>query len=92
MNLGGVELRHIVDVDGQLIGIDAEMINASCLLRRAARGHDRRLFLLRAGERIPVMPHQHIRLNEEEVLFFETMPAPTVLAYAASPLPTRLAA
>lgn len=92
MKPGGIELRHIVDVDGQLIGIDAEVIDTACVLRRAGRGSDRRLFLLRAGERIPVMPHQHIRLNEDEVLFFETIPAPRIPASAASPLPTRLAA
>ncbi len=91
MRTGDIELRHIVDVDGQLIGIDADMVDASTLLARAGRGPDRRVFLVRAGERTAVAPHQRLRLSEREVLFFETVP--TAMTWVgASPFHSRLAA
>ena len=92
MRMGDLELRHIVDVDGQLIGIDADVVDAGTLLRRTHRSADRRVFLIRAGERIAIGTHQHIRLDEDEVVFFETMPAPAAQAPSSRRAPTRLAA
>ena len=92
MRMGDIELRHIVDVDGQLIGIDAGMVDASMLLRRAGRDPDRRVFLMRAGERTAIAPQQRIRLDEDQVLFFETMPAMVLQASGRAPFPVRLAA
>lgn len=67
-----IGLRHIVDVDGQLLAIDAEVIDTASLLARANRPADRQLWLVRAGERFAIPPRQLLRLSQDEVLFFET--------------------
>lgn len=67
-----IGLRHIVDVDGQLLAIDAEVIDTASLLSRANRPTDRRLWLVRAGERFALRSKQLIRLSQDEVLFFES--------------------
>ncbi len=72
MGFSDIGLRHIVDVDGQLLGIDAEVIDTASLLARANRPSERQLWCVRAGERIAVPPKHLIRLSEDEVLFFET--------------------
>lgn len=64
--------HHIVDVDGQLLAIDAEVIDTSSLLAKANRPVDRPLWLVRAGERFAVQAKQLLRLPQDEVLFFET--------------------
>jgi hypothetical protein len=64
--------RHIVDVDGQLLAIDAEVIDTSSLLAKANRPADRPLWLVRAGERFAIQAKQLLRLSQDEVLFFET--------------------
>jgi hypothetical protein len=64
--------RHIVDVDGQLLAIDADVIDTSSLLAKANRPADRPLWLVRAGERFAVHAKQLLRLSPDEVLFFET--------------------
>lgn len=80
-----IGLQHIVDVDGQLLGIDAEVIDTASLLARANRPADRDLWLIRAGERAAVQPRQLLRLSRDEVLFFET-------SSRSGSLPQRLAA
>lgn len=67
--------RHIVDVDGQLLAIDADLIDVATLLARADIAADRQVWLVRAGEQIPVEHRQLIRLSQDEVLFFETAEA-----------------
>lgn len=67
-NLG---LNHIVDVDGQLLAIDADVIDTSYLLVRAKRPMASQLRLVRSGERFKLRAKQLIRLSREEVLFFE---------------------
>ena len=57
-------MKHIVDVDGQLLAIDADVIDN--------RPTDSHLAMVRAGERILLQPRQLIRLPADEVLFFET--------------------
>ncbi|KRC81300.1 hypothetical protein [Sphingomonas sp. Root241] len=64
--------RHIVDVDGQLLAIDAEVIDTSSLLAKANRPADCPLWLVRAGERFAIQAKQLLRLSQDEVLFFET--------------------
>lgn len=64
--------RHIVDVDGQLLAIDADVIDTSSLLAKANRPEDCPLWLVRAGERFAVHAKQLLRLPPDEVLFFET--------------------
>jgi hypothetical protein len=70
-------LRNIVDVDGQLLGIDVDVIDTATLLARANRSLDRQLWLVRAGERVHLKARQLIRLSHDEVLFFETTEAGT---------------
>lgn len=72
MSGGEIGMRHIVDVDGQLLAIDAETIAPADLLSRAGRSSDRRLCLVRAGERFALKPKQLVHLSEDEVLFFES--------------------
>ena len=72
MNVSNIELRHIVDVDGQLLGIDAEVVDTATLLARANRPAASQLWMVRAGERVALEPRQAIRLREDSVLFFES--------------------
>ena len=65
-------MKHIVDVDGQLLAIDADVIDTARLLEKARLPGDSQLVMLRAGERILLGPRQLIRLSKDEVLFFET--------------------
>lgn len=65
-------MNHIVDVDGQLLTIDAEVIDTTSLLAKANRPTDRQIWLVRAGERLPLQARQLVRLDRDEVLFFET--------------------
>lgn len=81
-----IGMRHIVDVDGQLLAIDAEVIDVTALLARANRPIDRQLSMVRAGERFLLQAWSLIRLRHDEVLFFESS-APFVEAE-----PARLAA
>lgn len=86
MGIWDTGMRHIVDVDGQLLAIDAEIVDGASLMARAGRPTDRELWLVRAGERFLVEPGQLLILDEEQVLFFETREAQNV------PLLARLAA
>jgi hypothetical protein len=72
MALWDIGLHHIVDLDGQLLAIDAEVIDTSSLLAKANKPFEMPLWLVRAGERFAVQPRQLIRLSLDEVLFFET--------------------
>ncbi|PDH66741.1 MAG: hypothetical protein CNE89_08615 [Sphingomonadaceae bacterium MED-G03] len=72
MGFSDIELRHIVDVDGKLLGIDAEVIDTASLLARAGCPSDSLLWMIDAGERFAVHPRQFIRLSEQNVVFFET--------------------
>lgn len=78
--------RHIVDVDGQLLAIDAEVIDTTFLLAKANRPSNRQLCLVRAGERFALQPKQLVRLSQDEVLFFESSDAlePQVLQCLAA--------
>jgi len=67
-----IGLRHIVDVDGQLLAIDAEVIDTASLLAKANLPTDRQLWLVRAGEYFALGAKQLLRLSQDEVLFFET--------------------
>lgn len=67
-----IGMRHIVDVDGQLLAIDAEVIDTASLLEKAGHPSDRQLSMVRAGECFDLQPRQLVRLSKDEVLFFET--------------------
>ena len=64
--------RNVVDVDGQLLAIDDDVVDAASLLAKANRPADRLLWLVRAGEQIAVQSKQLLRLSPDEVMFFET--------------------
>jgi len=72
MTYWDIGMRHIVDVDGQLLAIDAEVIDTATLLERAGRPAGSVLWLVRAGERTSIEPRQLLRLSQDEVLFFAT--------------------
>jgi hypothetical protein len=72
MALWDIGFRNIVDVDGQLLAIDADLIDPATLLAKANRPMDQPLWLVRAGERLLLQARQMIRLTQDEVLFFET--------------------
>lgn len=72
MEFWDIGFRHIVDVDGQLLAIDADLIDPATLLAKANRSAERQLWLVRAGERLLLQARQLIRLPQDEVLFFET--------------------
>jgi hypothetical protein len=72
MGIWDIGMRHIVDVDGQLLAIDAEVIDTASLLAKANRPADRYLWMVRAGERFLLQAKQLIRLSQDEVLFFES--------------------
>jgi hypothetical protein len=67
-----IGFRNIVDVDGQLLAIDADLIDPAALLAKANRSVDQPLWLVRAGERLFLEARQMIPLTQDEVLFFET--------------------
>lgn len=75
-----IGFRNIVDVDGQLLGFDADIVDPAALLSRVRRPRGEQLWLVRAGERHEVRPDQRVRLSQDEVLFFETgeVAAPTL--------------
>jgi len=66
--------RHIVDVDGLLLGIEQQAIDADQLLRRARLPAGRRLVRLSGEDASPVAAGQQIQLSEDEVQFFRSMP------------------
>lgn len=68
--------RHIIDLDGQLAGIEEAVIDAASLLVQAGRKAGAPLYLIKAGSRTLIGPQDLVRLSEEEVLFFETCAAP----------------
>lgn len=67
-----IGFRNIVDVDGQLLAIDADLVDPATLLAKANRRVDQPLWLVRAGERFLFQARQMVRLTQDEVLFFET--------------------
>jgi len=78
-----IGFRHIVDVDGQLLAIDADLIDPATLLAKANRSAERQLWLVRAGERLLLQARQLIRLPQDEVLFFETSEPAVAIRLAA---------
>lgn len=78
-----IGFRHVVDVDGQLLAIDADIIDPGTLLAKANRSPERQLWLVRAGERLLLQARQLIRLPQDEVLFFETSEPVVAIRLAA---------
>jgi len=72
MGFSSIGLRHIVDVDGQLLGFEAGVVDPASILERANRPNGTQLWMVRAGERFALHPREKIRLSEDDVLFFET--------------------
>lgn len=72
MGYWDTEMRHIVDVDGQLLAIDADVVDPATLLKKANQSAHQQLWLVRRGERLVLGSNDRIRLSRDEVLFFET--------------------
>ena len=58
MGFSDIGLRHIVDIDGQLLGIDAEVIDTASLLARANCPANSLLWMVHAGERVAIEREQ----------------------------------
>lgn len=86
MTFGEVSFRHIVDVDGQLHGIERGCVDARTLLALAGLDGGRRLLRIRGDLVVEVEPGSPVRLSEDEVAFFRSAPS-----IAGTP-PLRLAA
>lgn len=69
------QFRHVVDVDGRLLGIDARVVDVAALLGIAGLDPHRSVILVLEGRRLLIPPGQLIRLDEDQVAFFETVPA-----------------
>lgn len=67
-----IGMHHLVDLDGQLLAIDAPVIDPASLLARANMPNDLEIHLVRAGAAIPIGKRQPVRLSRDEVLFFES--------------------
>ncbi len=72
MGYWDTEMRHIVDVDGQLLAIDADVVDPATLLKKANQSVHQQLWLVCGGERRALDSRDRIRLSCDEVLFFET--------------------
>jgi hypothetical protein len=73
MNVKPAELRHIVDVDGQLFGIEPATVNATVL--KALAGVTGDLMQVRGEFEVPLGALQSISLREDEVMFFRSRPS-----------------
>ena len=86
MSFGEASFRYIVDVDGQLHGVERTCVDSRTLLALAGLDDGRRLLQIRGDLAVEVEPGSPVRLSEDEVAFFRS----------ASPLegalPLRLAA
>jgi hypothetical protein len=69
MGLWDVGMADIVDLDGQLLAIDAEVIETTSLLQRARKAGGEWLWLVHDGERMPLHSRQLIRLARDKVVF-----------------------
>lgn len=65
------QLRHIVDIDGQLVGFAAERVTPTEMLLRVGRT-GRSVFRLVGGIEIPLTGEEPVRLSEDQVGFFVT--------------------
>ena len=86
MRVGAASYRHIVDVDRQLHGMEQAFVDARALLALAGLDGGRRLLSIRGDLTVEVEPGRPVRLSEDEVAFFRSVPAPASFA------PFRLAA
>lgn len=66
--------RHIVNVDGVLLGIEQDAVDAEHLLRRAGLPEGRRLVRLSGEQVIPIAAGQKFQLCEDDVPFFRSVP------------------
>ena len=64
------QLRHIVDVDGLLIGIEPASVSTTML--QALAGVRGKLAQVFGDHEFPLAPTQTIALKEDEILFFRS--------------------
>lgn len=76
MNFGTASFRHVVDVDGQLHGIEQSCVDVGALLGLAGHRSGRRLYREVGDAMVEVEPGKPVRLNEDEVAFFRSVPWP----------------
>ncbi len=79
-----LELSHIVDVDGRLIGLDAKVVTAAVLLERAGLCRESmELSLILEEKPIALSPNDRVLLSEAELLYFTSRERPRELRLAA---------
>lgn len=74
LKFGSASFRHVVDVDGQLHGIEQRCVDAGTLLGLAGHAGGRRLYREVGDAMVEVDPGSPVRLNEDEVAFFRSVP------------------
>ena len=80
MRFGSASFRHIVDIDGQLHGIEQQCVDARSLLGLAGHDAGRDLYQVRGDLMHPVEPGRSVRLSEDEVAFFRSVPSTARIA------------
>ena len=69
----GEGFRHIIDVDGLLLGFQQEVVDTNTLLARVGLAGRRGLVRVVGEELVPLECCQPIRLSEDQVLFFRSV-------------------
>ena len=72
MRFGVASFRYIVDVDGQLHGMERSCVDARMLLALAGLDDGRRLLQIRDELAVEIEPGSPVRLSEDEVAFFRS--------------------
>lgn len=75
MRFGAASFRHIVDVDGQLHGVESRCVNARAILALAGLDGGRALYRVRGDLATEIEQGRPIHLSEDEVAFFRSGPA-----------------
>ncbi|GEM71948.1 MAG: hypothetical protein GY736_08900 [Sphingomonas sp.] len=68
------EFRHIVDVDGMLIGVDPVIVTPASLLARAGVATDRAVMLVVDDVETTIAADVAMTLSETQVVFLRTRP------------------
>lgn len=75
MRFGAASFRHIVDVDGQLHGIENRCVDARAILALAGLDGRHPLYRVHGDLAIEIEQGRPISLSEDEVAFFRSGPA-----------------
>ncbi len=68
------EFRHIVDVDGMLIGVDPVIVTPASLLARAGVASDRAVILVADDVETIIAADVAMTLSETQIVYLRTRP------------------